>query len=437
MANMILNCVGENMDKITLKIENFGLIRKANIDLKNLNVIAGVNGSGKTTSSKLLYCFLVANSQEGGYLANKSIYNRFENIIKNIELKSDYSSVSYLLENLPNLNDPSFNKKISENIIFLKKFLNDDNEYNDEIKLIEEIVNNNSIESRKYFDVSNSLLKSEFDFEQLEFSNTNISLKGRCNDCNFLYSLMNNNDKLGFMIEQGKLNCFNVENIIYIDSLSIFDVKNNNFNLLENSQHHLTYLNKIINSNKNNVDVYDLEFNKKLDDFENKIRELIGGYIYYDKKTNEFIFRKDDKEYSMKNTASGVKQLGIIQILLANRILNKNSFIIINEVEVNLHPDWQIKLAEILVLMIKELNIYVYLNSHSPQFIEALEVYSAKHGLVDKTKFYLSHEFENDLFDFEEIQRKHLAKLYNNLGNPYKIINKVRADNLMEYFKKS
>ena len=284
MANMILNCVGENMDKITLKIENFGLIRKANIDLKNLNVIAGVNGSGKTTSSKLLYCFLVANSQEGGYLANKSIYNRFENIIKNIELKSDYSSVSYLLENLPNLNDPSFNKKISENIIFLKKFLNDDNEYNDEIKLIEEIVNNNSIESRKYFDVSNSLLKSEFDFEQLEFSNTNISLKGRCNDCNFLYSLMNNNDKLGFMIEQGKLNCFNVENIIYIDSLSIFDVKNNNFNLLENSQHHLTYLNKIINSNKNNVDVYDLEFNKKLDDFENKIRELIGGYIYYDKK---------------------------------------------------------------------------------------------------------------------------------------------------------
>ena len=139
----------------------------------------------------------------------------------------------------------------------------------------------------------------------------------------------------------------------------------------------------------------------------------------------------------MKNTASGVKQLGIIQILLANRILNKNSFIIIDEVEVNLHPDWQIKLAEILVLMIKELNIYVYLNSHSPQFIEALEVYSAKHGLVDKTKFYLSHEFENDLFDFEEIQRKHLAKLYNNLGNPYKIINKVRADNLMEYFKKS
>lgn len=132
----------------------------------------------------------------------------------------------------------------------------------------------------------------------------------------------------------------------------------------------------------------------------------------------------------MKNTASGVKQLGIIQILLANRILNKNSFIIIDEVEVNLHPDWQIKLAEILVLMIKELNIYVYLNSHSPQFIEALEVYSAKHGLVDKTKFYLSHEFENDLFDFEEIQRKHLAKLYNNLGNPYKIINKVRADNL-------
>ena len=71
------------MSNLNLDIHNFGPINQANIELKKLNVIAGSNGSGKTTSSKLLYCFLESNSDEGAYLANKSLYNRFE--IKTIE----------------------------------------------------------------------------------------------------------------------------------------------------------------------------------------------------------------------------------------------------------------------------------------------------------------------------------------------------------------
>lgn len=80
----------------------------------------------------------------------------------------------------------------------------------------------------------------------------------------------------------------------------------------------------------------------------------------------------------MKNTAAGVKQLGIIQVLLDNRKLKKDCFLIIDEPELNLHPDWQVKFAEVLIMMIKKLNITVFINSHSPHFVEALEVYSAK-----------------------------------------------------------
>ena len=74
----------------------------------------------------------------------------------------------------------------------------------------------------------------------------------------------------------------------------------------------------------------------------------------------------------MENTASGLKQLATIQLLLDNNELTKNSFLILDEPEINLHSEWQVKLAKLLVLLVKELNIYLYINSHSPQFIEAL-----------------------------------------------------------------
>ena len=117
----------------------------------------------------------------------------------------------------------------------------------------------------------------------------------------------------------------------------------------------------------------------------------------------------------MENTASGLKQLATIQLLLDNNELTKNSFLILDEPESNLHPEWQVKLAEILVLLVKELNIYLYINSHSPQFIEALEVFSVKYGLIDESKFYLSKKLDNNKVTFEEVDYGNLASLYDNL----------------------
>ena len=173
-----------------------------------------------------------------------------------------------------------------------------------------------------------------------------------------------------------------------------------------------------------------LEKNYKLDKFNDKLISLLGGFIYYNNEKDEFFFKKGNEDYPMNNTASGVKQLGIIQMLLSNRKLTEHSFLIMDEPEVNLHPEWQVEFAEIIVLMIKELNISIFINTHSPQFIEALEVYSAKYELSDETTFYLSKESESGKFDFKEILRDDLVILYNNLGNPYNTINKIRAENM-------
>ena len=64
-----------------------------------------------------------------------------------------------------------------------------------------------------------------------------------------------------------------------------------------------------------------------------------------------------------------------------------DSYLIMDEPEVHLHQEWQVKLAQILVLLVKDLNVNLFINSHSHQFIEAIEVYSIKYGLRDETNF--------------------------------------------------
>ena len=133
----------------------------------------------------------------------------------------------------------------------------------------------------------------------------------------------------------------------------------------------------------------------------------------------------------MKNTASGIKQIGLIQMLLNNRQLKENSFLIIDEPEVNLHPKWQIKFAEILVLLAHDLNITIYINTHSPLFIEAIRTYSEQQDLLDETNFYLTNESKEvkNKFDIEYIPTKDLNIIYNTLGKPYEILSEISIEN--------
>ena len=258
---------------MNLKITNYGAIDNANINISKINVVGGVNNSGKTTAAKLMYCYLKSQ------LYNQSLTSLVEN------------------EGLP-------------------------------------------------------------DIKSAEFS--------------------------------GNLD---ISEIFFIEGISIIDLKDDGlFNL-----DHIRHVKKSLDINGE----YNPEVIQKIKD----------------------ILKNDCSNLS----SAGIKQIGLIQLLVENNSLKENSFLIIDEPESNLHPAWQIKFAQILVFLAKEMNIYLYLNSHSPMFIEAISLYAQYYGLLDDTNFYLTQKQSNSMFSFKKINPKNMGEVYENLTRPYDELDKIKA----------
>ena len=160
-----------------------------------------------------------------------------------------------------------------------------------------------------------------------------------------------------------------------------------------------------------------------------QIKEALENENYTKKPSGIHEIIEDD---CTNLSSSGIKKIGIIEILLQNNSLKQNSFLIIDEPESNLHPEWQIKFAEILANLSKELNIYLYLNSHSPMFIEAISLYAQYYDLLDETNFYLTQEQSNGKYNFKKIDPTNMGEVYENLTNPYDELDKLKAEILFK-----
>lgn len=119
-----------------------------------------------------------------------------------------------------------------------------------------------------------------------------------------------------------------------------------------------------------------------------------------------------------------MKTFYLLKKLIENGTIEPNSPVILDEPEVHLHPEWQLVLAEIIVLMQKYMNLNFLINSHSPYFVRAIEVYSTKYAIDSKTKYYLA-KIENDLSEFEDVTGN-VSEIYKILAKPFQKIENER-----------
>lgn len=414
--------------EMLLEIENLGLINKANLDIGKINVIVGKNSTGKSTSSKFLFSLLTAASSEGTQLANMDIHSKLLNFVLYWGTKGSQEMDDKFKQIRNSLMRHSVSSELFDDIYSNIALTLENYDFKDKDLCIDDlndlfrIIKLNKNEYSRYITVFNALIESEYGSSLNRFSNAHIKFHGNYNGVEFNQDIKIGVEKRKSNISKDFLNYFNFQNVIYIDSPSILE------NNPRSSQYHLRVLERKLKKIKNPDEIYSDEFFKDLNDFKRRIDELIGGNFEYVPSEDVFIFKKDDETFSMENTASGLKQLATIQLLLDNNELTKNSFLILDEPEINLHPGFQVEFAKILVLAARDLNITLYINTHSPFFAEAIEAYSRYYNLIDDTNFYLTEKVDGiDKYNYNLLDNDEIIEVYDNLGNPFDIIHKIKV----------
>ena len=426
-----------------LSLKDFGPIDEANIDLGKITVIGGENATGKSTTSKILYCFLRANSSKRqeityGYIVNsikdttrdiqrylrdqenckinfKDLQTKLTQYETQIRLSAHKTGLEVINEIYNEIKD-----RIDEQIISDNAENEIDEKFSGIDKLIDIVEEN---DAKLYVSIMKRLLKAEF--STADFNGV-FNISGRNdNNNNFDFNIdFNDNDLSSDEVFKSE-GWFSLNDIYYIDSFSILDLDQNLG--LNDSEHAIFLTNNLKKEADASDELFDDRRNEDIIALEDEINKIINGQFVYDNGELTYL-PKNGEKCRMKNTASGIKQIGIIQLLLNNRKLTKNSFLVMDEPEVNLHPAWQVKFAGVLTLLVKNLNVSLYINSHSPVFIEAIDAWAYYHDLTNYTKYYLSEkstekEGFNNIF---EVDSEELYKIYDNLGNPYDEIDEIR-----------
>ena len=126
--------------------------------------------------------------------------------------------------------------------------------------------------------------------------------------------------------------------------------------------------------------------------------------------------KNSDKVLDIRNVSAGLKTFVILKQLLQSGAIEYKGPIILDEPEIHLHPEWQLVFAELIVLLHKEFGMHVLLNTHSPYFLRAIQVYSAKHEVADRCKYYLAEM--SGMHAFIEDVSENIDKIYQKLSIP-------------------
>ena len=155
------------------------------------------------------------------------------------------------------------------------------------------------------------------------------------------------------------------------------------------------------------------------DEFLNNLKNIIDGeFIYVPFK--ELIFKRGNQEFDVNSVATGIKNFGILQLLIKNNYLTKDSILIVDEPEAHLHPKWQLEYAKFIVELVKN-GVKVLITSHSPYMVEALELYSKQENI--NTHFYLANKV-NEASIIENVSHN-LERIYKKLAEPFSLLEEL------------
>ncbi len=403
------------------KIKDFGNIEDAKIDIKPLTIIAGKNSTGKTFITKSLYSILTtvnknhfSKEADIRYLKLQKIYSNFyDTILSKRTAEVEVSFIKNFTSNLEYFEEIILQCN-KETIEIQKSILDNNREHINSIKdyVINFINSRNKI--KKY--VNDKDLVNNF----VHRFNNMISILTEYNQivADAISEMLMYHLKQNFQtVEIDKLLKFNSKNttlnIDTIGEIKLFPAKALHFSL---SYEGITEIQKLSNvvffdspiytrirkalvkSTKRSFlsgfdkdedsylkgfpsyieDLYEHLDKEYIDepmfiDLSKRIHALIAGKLLVNNNGDILYTDINGNDVPLSLTAMGIGNIGVIDILLRNNTIKKGSFLILDEPEVHLHPEWQVELASILYEIAKR-GVNIILATHSIDLLKAFQV---------------------------------------------------------------
>lgn len=423
-----------NNSKVLLKVEDFRAIGKAEIKLDGITVVAGVNGCGKSTLSKLLY-WVYRGSTDFKVLADSQLKKDLEIINKLFILfvqtvqhnfLEDHHSNNVSAENIDDkVQNLSYMAEVMTVMaewyeLFKNKDTTKDNLiefFNDARNKLQSITNHHYTPEnliKIFYDIfkENHIVKKDieklknlniFDFltyltnRFFDEYDKNLSIKPRLfldrkiqevfhtQNLPQLLEIAENNLPI-FITSNEYINSpYWIDNVIYIDTPMFF----------QNSG--TEYWNDVNEKLKIRPELYQQKSTiAEIDDLIKKEVLIGNAEIKFDELSGSFIFKTSSgAEIDLSDSATGIKAFAVLNLLLKNKSINDKTLLILDEPEAHLHPQWVIEFGRLLTLIHKYIGAKVFVATHSPDMVQALRYIPNKEGIGERVNFYLAKADDN------------------------------------------
>lgn len=286
-----------------LKIQNIAGIKNAEIEVKDLTVITGKSGSGKTSILKSIEAFINANDDMGG----KVLKDKILFILKEI---------GYNFNKLEKLD--------------LKKLM-EIYEHNLKVKREEILKLQNRIEKIGNEKVEKALANNIFS----KIFNAEVSEEGKIE-----------NEKSYFKFENDEISDLRISET-YFKALKL------NFKIEE-------FYDFFKQKETNSVEMV---FNdKKMEKIENLFDNVKGRIIPNNDFFKKLVYFENGKKINLENISSSLFKFVLLKFLLEKAILKDDDILIIDDIQNNLDEELQEKMAKIIVSLIVDYKIKVIIS---------------------------------------------------------------------------
>ncbi len=390
-----------------IELNNIAAMRHADIEIDGITVVAGENDSGKSTISKALWCMF------DSFYKYEQQFDAFRN--------DAIEDAVHLL--FPSRDDGRFRSSFLSNLIARNL-----NERIKELKLDNSLFYKIVDDACKQYQWLDSHSKHGIDHESLEPLFNQVKSILSYDDCRLLCGVLKKNFSSEFSHQfcnvdfpdapasvtltiQGSPLVASVAHgdVLSISSLAHLDIRatyiDDSFILDEAAQNsvfrqryrglfdenrhqRLRRLLQTVQRDDGNV-LLSLMANDQMSSIMSQIKRALPGNLVRD-SNQDLMYTPTGytNSISASSVSAGMKIFCMLELLLKNGSIEHKSTIIMDEPEVHLHPEWQLILAELIVLMQKTFDLHVLLTTHSPYFLRAIQVYAAKHSMASHCRYY-------------------------------------------------